>query len=142
VTAARYRLSAPRRALNAVVRPLARAGLVPRTYVLTVVGRRSGRRYSVPVQLVEQDGARFLVAPYGEREWVKNARAAGEVELARARRTEHVPVHELAAAEAAPVLAAYWRQAPVTRPFFDVRPDAPAEQWTAEATRHPVFRLG
>jgi deazaflavin-dependent oxidoreductase (nitroreductase family) len=128
--------------LNAVVRPLARAGLVPRTYVLTVVGRRSGRRYSVPVQLVEQDGARFLVAPYGEREWVKNARAAGTVNLTRARRSEHVAAREVSAAEAAPVLATYWRRVRVTRPFFGVGPDAPPEAWAAEAAKHPVFRLG
>lgn len=48
------------------------------TGILTVCGRRSGRRYSTPVQLVLGGGERWLVAPYGEREWVKNARAAGE----------------------------------------------------------------
>src|SRR5205823_10782155 len=131
-----------RRALNVVVRPLAYAGLVPRTYVLTVAGRRTQRRYSVPVQLVEQDGARYVVAPYGEREWVKNARAAGEVELSRARRSERLQVAELSAEEAAPVLATYWRRVRVTRPFFDAQPQAPDEQWVAEAARHPVFRLG
>jgi deazaflavin-dependent oxidoreductase (nitroreductase family) len=140
--AARYRLSPWRRALNLVVRPLAWAGLVPRTYVLTVAGRRTGRRYSVPVQLVEQGGARFLVAPYGEREWVKNARAAGEVDLTRARRRERLHVVELSAEEAAPVLAIYWKRVRVTRPFFAARPDAPRERWVAEAARHPVFRLG
>jgi hypothetical protein len=47
-----YRLSLPRRILNAAVRRLARLGLAGRhTYVLTVPGRRSGRRYSTPVRL-------------------------------------------------------------------------------------------
>jgi len=140
--AARYRLSPWRRALNSVVAPLARAGLVPGTYVLTVRGRRTGRSYSVPVLVLEERGARFLVAPYGEREWVKNARAAGQVDLVRALRRERLHVEELSAEDAAPVLAAYWRRARVTRPFFDTKPDAPREQWIAEAARHPVFRLG
>ena len=141
MTAARSRLSRPRRALNTVVRPLARAGLVPRTYVLTVVGRRSGRRYSVPVQLVEQDGGRFLVAPYGEREWVKNARAAGEVELTRALRTTRHRVEELGPAEAAPVLREYLRSTPIVKAYFDASAEDPDEAFAAEASRHPVFRL-
>ena len=60
----------------------ARVGLAGRhTYVLTVVGRTSGTRYSIPVILVEARGERWLVSPYGEVAWVRNARAAGEVQL-------------------------------------------------------------
>jgi hypothetical protein len=53
-------------------------------YILTAPGRKSGRRFSTPVQLISDERGRWLVAPYGERSWVKNARAAGEIELARA----------------------------------------------------------
>lgn len=109
--------------------------------MLTVRGRRSGLRRSLPVTLVEDERGRFLVAPYGEREWVKNARAAGEVELSRARRSERVAVEQVRVEEASPVLERYLRLAPVTRPFFAVRPDAPRELWLAEAARHPVFRI-
>jgi hypothetical protein len=64
------RLSLPRRILNAAIRLLARLGLAGRhTYVLAVPGRRSGRRYSTPVTLVECDGQRWLVAPYGVTNW-------------------------------------------------------------------------
>ena len=88
---ASYRNRPLRRLLNVLVRPLARLGLAgKRTHVLTVVGRRSGKRYSTPVSLVFLDGERWLVAPYGERQWVKNARAAGWVELTRALKTERV----------------------------------------------------
>jgi deazaflavin-dependent oxidoreductase (nitroreductase family) len=138
----KYRRSLWRRLLNLLMRPLIRLGLGGRRmYLLTVRGRRTGRPYSTPVMLVEDDGGRWLVAPYGERNWVKNARAAGEVELARAGRAARFRVVEAGAAEAAPVLRAYVRSAPITRPFFDAAPKAPVEEFEREAHRHPVFRL-
>jgi deazaflavin-dependent oxidoreductase (nitroreductase family) len=137
-----YRKSLWRRALNALVRPLARLGLTgPRTHLLTVRGRSSGRPWSTPVSIVEQRGERFLVAPYGDRNWVKNARAAGEVELRRGRRRERLAVEELAPEEAVPVLRRYYELGRVTRPFFAVRLDSSREEWLAEAPSHPVFRL-
>lgn len=136
-----YRLNAPRRLVNAVVRPLTRVGLAGRhTYVLTVRGRKTGRAYSTPVTLIE-DGERWLVAPYGEVGWVRNARAAGEVELGRAGRSETLRVQEVSAAEAAPVLREYVKRVSVVRPFFDAGPASPLEEFAAEASRHAVFRL-
>ncbi|MFN2233902.1 MAG: nitroreductase/quinone reductase family protein, partial [Anaerolineales bacterium] len=44
----------------------------PRTYLMTVLGRKTGKPYSTPVTLVEKDGKRWLVSPYGEVNWVKN----------------------------------------------------------------------
>jgi deazaflavin-dependent oxidoreductase (nitroreductase family) len=137
-----YHLTTPRRFVNAVTRSLIRLGLAGgHTYLLTVGGRRSGRHYSTPVKLVDHAGERWLVAPYGERAWVKNARAAGRVELRRASRSERFAVAELPAAEAAPILREYLRTTPVTRPFFDASADAPLDAFAAEAGRHPVFRI-
>jgi deazaflavin-dependent oxidoreductase (nitroreductase family) len=139
---ATYRLSGWRRLLNALVRTLLRVGLGPRhTYLLTVRGRRSGTPYSTPVMLVEEGVHRWLVAPYGEVSWVRNARAAGQVMLSRGRRSETVTVVELEPAEAAPVLKQYITDVPITRPFFDATPDSPLEAFVAEAPRHPVFRI-
>ena len=137
-----YRLSLWRRMLNALVRPLARAGLTgPRTHLLTVPGRRTGRLYSTPISLVEDESGRYAVAPYGDRNWVKNARAAGWVELRRGRRRERLRVEELAAEEAVAVLRRYYELGRVTRPFFDVTLSSPLEEWVAEAPLHAVFRL-
>ena len=137
-----YRKSLWRRALNAVVRPLARLGLTgPRTHLLTVPGRRTGRPWSTPVSIVEEGGERWLVAPYRSRNWVMNARAAGRVELRRGRRRERLAVVELGPEEAVPVLRRYYELARVTRPFFEVSLDSPEQDWVAEAPRHPVFRL-
>ena len=137
-----YRRSLWRRALNAVVRPLAKAGLTgPRTHLLTVPGRTSGKPWSTPVSIVRIGAERWLVAPYGDRNWVKNARAAGRVELRRGRRRERLGVEELAPADAVPVLQEYYRAGRVTRPFFAVTLDSSDEEWLAAAPRHPVFHL-
>ena len=139
---AEYRLTTLRRVGNLLITPLVRLGVAgKRTHILTVRGRRSGRRYSTPVQLVIDDRRRWLVAPYGEREWVKNARAAGEVELTRARRTTRHRIVEVGPEEAAPVLREYLCTTPIVKPYFDAAPGAPLEEFAAEAKRHPVFRL-
>jgi deazaflavin-dependent oxidoreductase (nitroreductase family) len=137
-----YRLTPLRRIANVLMRLLLRLGLAPRTTVLlTVPGRRSGTPRSTPVTLVEDDGQRWLVAPYGPVGWVRNARAAGQVELSRGRRSETVHVQELAPEAATPILKAYVERVPITRPYFDAAPDAPLAAFAAEASKHPVFQI-
>jgi deazaflavin-dependent oxidoreductase (nitroreductase family) len=124
------------------VRPLARLGLTgPRTYLLTVPGRRTGKMWSTPISLITWDGERFAVAPYGERNWVKNARAARWVEVQRGRKRERLEAEELSAGDAVPVLREYYRRSTVTHSFFDVTSSSPDAEWLAEAPHHPVFRL-
>jgi deazaflavin-dependent oxidoreductase (nitroreductase family) len=140
--ARRYTVTSVRRVANAVIRLLVRLRLAGRhTYVLTTRGRRSGRDVSTPVTLVEEAGARWLVAPYGVTSWVQNARAAGSVQLRRGGSRETVSVVELAAEESSLVLRKYVRRVRVVRPFFDAGPDSPVSAFLAEAGRHPVFRL-
>ena len=81
------------------------------------------------------------MAPYGEVGWVRNARAAGEVQLRRKRRAETLQIEEVAPTSAAPVLRRYLQQVGVVRPFFDVTPTSPVAAFEREAPRHPVFRL-
>ncbi|HET8532844.1 MAG TPA: nitroreductase family deazaflavin-dependent oxidoreductase [Methylomirabilota bacterium] len=141
--AATYRLSPGRRAANRLVRLLLKLGLMPGpTYLLTVPGRRTGRPLSTPVTLVEEGAERWLVAPYGDVAWVRNARAAGQVTLTRGRHVESVSIRELSGPEAAPVLQRYVTRVPITRPYFDATPDSPLAAFEAEAPRHPVFALG
>ena len=78
--------------------------------VLTVRGRRTGNPQSVPVNLLSLDGDRFLVAPRGNTQWVRNARAAGEVELRVGRRVERVSLVEVPVADRAPVLRVYLKR--------------------------------
>lgn len=140
--AARYRLGPLRRAGNRIVSVLLRLGRGPAaTYLLTVDGRRSGAPRSTPVTLVEEGGRRWLVSPYGEVGWVRNLRAAGRATLRRGRRTETIAVSELGPGEAAPVLKLYVTRVPITRPYFDARPESDLERFRAEAPRHPVFAI-
>ena len=137
-----YRHSLWRRGLNGLVRPLARLGLTgPRTYVLTVTGRVSGRLWSTPVSIVAEGDERWLVAPSGERNWVRNARAATTVELRRGRHRGRYRVEEIDPADAVPVLRRYFALSRLTRPFFDVSLESTDEEWRAEAPLHPVFKL-
>jgi deazaflavin-dependent oxidoreductase (nitroreductase family) len=114
---------------------------LPHIYLLTVRGKKTGRPYSTPVTLVEEDGKRWLVAPYGDVAWVRNARAAGQVTLTRGRRSEIVTIIELSPEVAAPVLKNYLSRVPVARPFFDVKPKSNMNDFVAEAPKHPVFRI-
>jgi deazaflavin-dependent oxidoreductase (nitroreductase family) len=137
-----YRLGFWRRLVNVIVGSLLRFGLSPpHTYLLTVPGRRTGKPYSTPVTLVEENGERWLVAPYGEVGWVKNARPSGTITLARGSRSETVRIIELAPSEAAPLLKKYLTDVSVVRPFFDVTPQSDIKYFIAEAPRHPVFRI-
>ena len=75
--------------------------------VLVVRGRTSGEPRSNPVNLLELDGERYLVAPRGNTQWVRNARAAGVGELHLGRRVERVELVELPADQRVPVLRVY-----------------------------------
>ena len=121
---------------------LLRAGVrIGTMALLTVRGRKSGQPHTVPVLLVEQDGGRWLVAPYGVVQWVRNLRAAGTATLTRGRRSETISVTELEAKEAAPILKQYLLKATATRPYFDATQDSPLEAFEREAARHPVFQI-
>jgi len=137
----RYRRGRWHRLENTLMGALTRAGLIPHSWELTTVGRRTGRPRSNPVTVVEHDGRRWLVAPYGVVPWVHNARAAGRVRLSRRRTTREYAIREASAAEAGPVLKRYVAVATATRDYFRAGRDAPAADFAAEADRHPVFEL-
>lgn len=137
-----YRLTWWRKLANWLIGALLRLGVpLGTTYLLTVPGRRSRQPRTTPVTLVEDGGRRWLVAPYGAVSWVHNARAAGQVTLSRGRHAELARVEEVGPGEAAPILRLYVRRVSITRPFFSAGPEAPIEEFVAEAARHPVFRI-
>jgi len=127
---------------DALFMALLRAGVKIGTMsLLTVRGRKSCQPRTVPVLLVEQDGERWLVAPYGVVQWVRNIRAAGTATLTRGRRSEIISVTELEAKEAAPILKEYLFKATAARAYFDATKDSPLEAFEQEAARHPVFQI-
>jgi deazaflavin-dependent oxidoreductase (nitroreductase family) len=75
-------------------------------YLLQVRGRKSGKVYSTPVDLLEIDGKRFLVAPRGRTQWVRNAEAAGEITLKKGRERRRFRLRPLDGAEKLGILQA------------------------------------
>ena len=78
--------------------------------VLTVRGRKTGTPQSVPVNLLTLDGRRYLVAPRGQTQWVRNVRVAGEAELRVGRRVERVRLVEVPATDRVRVLRVYLKR--------------------------------
>jgi hypothetical protein len=111
-------------------------------YVLEVRGRKSGRAIWLPVDPLDLDGRRYLVCARGNSNWVRNARAAGEIVLVRAMRRRHYAVCELPPGERPPVLKAYLdRYATEVQRFFPIPKGSPVESFNDLAPRYPVFKL-
>ena len=133
-----------RRVFNPLVAQLTRWGVsLWGSRVLEVRGRTTGEWRSVPVNVLELDGDRYLVAPRGVTAWVRNVRAAGTCRLRVGRRVEEVAVEELDAGESAPVLRAYLRRWKwEVGAFFDgLDADATDDELRAAAPKHPTFRI-
>jgi hypothetical protein len=117
-------------------------GIAPRIYyLLTVPGRTTGKSHSVPVVLVKEGNRRWLVAPYGEVDWVKNSRQTGMVNLSRGRLNEDLAIRELPVEEAAPVLKTYLKEFPLTKHYFDAQVESSLAEFVKEARSRPVFEL-
>jgi hypothetical protein len=118
-------------------------GLGPRDYyLLQVRGRTTGRLYATPVNVVKLQGRRFLVAPRGRTQWVRNAEATADVALKRGSTSERFRVRALADSEKPPVLRAYLdRFRAFVQRYFPVPAGSPLEAFAGIAARYPVFEL-
>ncbi|HKI92919.1 MAG TPA: nitroreductase family deazaflavin-dependent oxidoreductase [Gaiellaceae bacterium] len=135
-----------RKVMNPLVAGLARLGLsVWGSRILEVSGRKSGEPRRVPVNVLTLDGARYLVAPRGHTQWVRNLRAAGCAgQLLLGGRRESFSATEIADADKEPILRAYLRRWKweVGQFFGGVGPDSAPEEFARIAPDHPVFRIG
>jgi deazaflavin-dependent oxidoreductase (nitroreductase family) len=115
--------------------------------LLTVRGRKSGTPRTTPVALVEVGGRRWIISTFGDVNWSRNLRAAGEATITVRGRPEAVDASELSIAERArffrDVVAPYVRRVPLGRFLIGTLlggkdiltdPDKAAE-------RRPVFEL-
>ena len=124
--------------------PLVGPGLVIGNYpmyLLTVRGRKSGQPRTVPIVVIERNGKRYLAAPYGVVDWVRNLRAAGEAILTRGRRSETVNARELPPREAALVLREDIKGGNPFARYFHVTAESSLEEFERAAVSHPVFLL-
>jgi deazaflavin-dependent oxidoreductase (nitroreductase family) len=127
--------------------------------LLTVRGRRSGRLRTVPLAMLELDGAWFVQASYGETGWVANLRSDSEATVTQpGGRRVAVQAIELSPAEGGAVLRRAlepFRRSRVVRALlgprargpvgfmraFRIRVDDTLEEYTTAARRHPLFEL-
>lgn len=129
---------------NPAVAGLTRAGIsVLGSRVLEVPGRTSGQPRRTPVNLLVIDGARYLVAPRGHTQWVRNLRVSGTGRLLLGRRSEPFSAVEVADQDKPPLLRAYLKRwkAEVGIFFGGVGADSTDEELLRIAPDHPVFRL-
>ncbi|HTU00619.1 MAG TPA: nitroreductase/quinone reductase family protein [Candidatus Sulfotelmatobacter sp.] len=111
-------------------------------YLLEVRGRKTGRLYATPVNLLCREDRRFLVAPRGYTQWVQNAVAQGELTLKKGSRRKMFRLRVVPDAEKLPILQAYLRSfTPTVRRYFPVPPEASLDTFAPLASRYPVFEL-
>ncbi|HEY1355226.1 MAG TPA: nitroreductase family deazaflavin-dependent oxidoreductase [Solirubrobacterales bacterium] len=133
-----------RNVFNRVVAVLTRIGLdVAGSRVLEVKGRKSGEWRKTPVNLLLFEGDRYLVAPRGHTQWVRNIRVSGAGRLVLGRRVEEFTASELPDDEKPPLLRAYLRKWKweVGAFFGGVGPDSDDDELRRIAPDHPVFRI-
>jgi len=133
-----------RNVFNRLVAGLTRAGIsVWGSRILEVRGRKTGRPHRTPVNVLTLDGSRYLVAPRGNTQWVRNLRVAGEGDLLVGRRREKFHASEIADDAKREVLREYLRRWKwEVGQFFDgVGPESPDADLERIAPDHPIFSI-
>ena len=135
--------SAVERAFNYLFGVFVGLGLgLAHNYLLQVRGRKSGRIYSTPVNLLIVNGRKYLIAPRGETQWVRNARSTGEIWLKKGRRRGHFRLREIPDEEKPHLLKLYLDQfRPTVQRYFPVPAGSGPEAFSAIAAQYPVFEL-
>ena len=111
-------------------------------YLIEVRGRKSGRLYSTPVDVLELSGRRFLVCGRGQSQWVRNAQAAGRVTLVRGGKRTEFAVRAVPDADKPAIIKAYVERFKLTvQRYFPVPATAPISEFESIAARYPVFEL-
>src|SRR5690349_10198424 len=111
---------------------------LPHNYLVQVHGRKSGRIYSMPVDVLDFNGKRYLVAPRGETQWVRNARAAGQLWLKKSASRRQYALRELQDREKPQILKEYLNRYKTTvQRYFSVPASSPVEAFSEFAQRYP-----
>jgi deazaflavin-dependent oxidoreductase (nitroreductase family) len=111
-------------------------------HLLQVRGRKSGKLFSTPVDLLELQGKRYLVAPRGRTQWVRNAEAAGEITLKQGSARRQFRLRPIADADKPPILKAYLDsfKREVQR-YFPIPAGSPAEAFVPLTPNYPAFEV-
>jgi deazaflavin-dependent oxidoreductase (nitroreductase family) len=135
--------NAAERVFNRVFGSLVGLGLgFSYNYLLQVRGRKSGKIYSTPIDLLEFQGKKLLVAPRGRAQWVRNAEAAGEITLKRGRSRQRFRLRPLPDTEKPEILKAYLdRFKKEVQRYFPVPAGSPPGAFVDLSSHYPAFEL-
>ena len=144
------RAPARTKVLNPITSTLMRLGVRPdpRMALMTIRGRKTGRDRTVPMGVFDRNGRKYIVAAFGEVNWVLNLSAAGAATITQGNHRATYAAEQVQGEEAALVLrdclAAYLPSplaGPMLRQRIAIDADAPLDVLAVEARRTPVFRL-
>lgn len=111
-------------------------------YLVQVRGRKSGKIYSTPIDLLEYQGRKYLVAPRGRTQWVRNAEAAGEVTLKKGASRQLYQLRAIPDADKPELLKAYLGRFHTTvQRYFPLRAGSPVQDFARITSLYPVFEL-
>jgi deazaflavin-dependent oxidoreductase (nitroreductase family) len=129
------------RIVNRAFGSLVKIGLgLSHNFLLEVRGRKTGRVYSTPVNLLEHEGKRYLVAPRGYTQWVRNVIASQEATLVKGARQEKIRLSVVADSAKAEILRAYLdRYKRTVQRYFPIPAGSPLEAFEPVAGQYPVF---
>ena len=135
--------SPPEALFNRLFGVFVRFGLAPRyNYLVEVRGRKTGRVYSAPINVVDVGARRYLVAPRGRTLWVRTAEAAGAVVLQRGSSRRQFPIRVVSGDEKLDILKTYLdRYTLAVQRYVPVRAGSEARAFGEVADRYPVFEL-
>jgi deazaflavin-dependent oxidoreductase (nitroreductase family) len=112
------------------------------SFELEVRGRKSGKLFRTPVNLLEFKDKRFLIATRGETQWSRNARTAGELTLRKGPKRLKFKARELSIEEKPEVVKEFLERFSATvKRFYTARPGAPLSEFATDAAKMPVFEL-
>jgi len=131
------------RAFNRIFGSLVRLGIgLKHNYVLQVRGRKSGQLYSMPVNVLDVGCRRFLVAPRGRTQWVRNAESAGSIVLKKGFFHQGYTLRPVDDDDKLKLLKLYLeRFATTVQRYFPVQAGAPVDAFREIAENYPVFEL-
>jgi deazaflavin-dependent oxidoreductase (nitroreductase family) len=111
-------------------------------YLLQVRGRKTGRLYSAPVDVLDIHGTLFLVCGRGRAQWVRNAQVSGRVALKRGSWRREFTIRAVPNDHKPELLKKYLDRFKLTvQRYFPVPAGSSAEAFTPLADRYPVFEL-
>jgi deazaflavin-dependent oxidoreductase (nitroreductase family) len=111
-------------------------------FLLEVQGRKSGRVYATPVNVLTHENKRYLVAPRGDTQWVRNVVVSQKATLVRGAKKENVRMRAIADDAKPEILKAYVDRYRLTvQRYFPIPAGSPLKDFEPLVGRYPVFEI-